>query len=206
MPDKGAWCRQCMAWLIGRSARCIWSNALIPDIWPEIQGLLQENGEMEVFPAIIPLYCTVFGGVLQRGMALKFWELYLGTYRGTLSGNCFRGVLQKGMALVFWELYLGTYRGILSGNCFRGSIAERDGSDVLGAVTGDVSGDLSGDSFREQLSGSIAERDGSEVLGVVSGDVSGGLFQGTAFGGVLQKDRSLLFGELFRCRVKVRGA
>ena len=80
------------------------SNALIPDIWPEMQGLLQENGEMEVFPAIIPLYCTVFGGVLQRGMALKFWELYLGTYRGTLSGNCFRGVLQKGMVLMFWVL------------------------------------------------------------------------------------------------------
>ena len=77
-----------------------------------MQGLLQENGEMEVFPAIIPLYCTVFGGVLQRGMALMFWVLYLGTYRGTLSGNCFQG-----------------------------SIAERDGSGVLRVVSGDVSGD-----------------------------------------------------------------
>ena len=77
------------------------------------------------------------------------------------------------MALKFWELYLGTYRGTLSGNCFRGSIAERDGSGVLG---------------------------------VVSGDVSGGFFQGTVFGGVLQRGMALVFWELFRCRIKVRGA
>ena len=37
-----------------------------------MQGLLQESGEIEVFSAIIPLYCTVFGGVLQKGDELLF--------------------------------------------------------------------------------------------------------------------------------------
>lgn len=55
---------------IGRSTGCIWSKALIPDIWSEIRGLLQESGEIEVFSAIIPLYCTVFGGVLQRDVSV----------------------------------------------------------------------------------------------------------------------------------------
>ena len=81
------------------------SNALIPDIWPEIQGLLQENGEMELFPAIIPLYCTVFGGVLQRGMVLMFWELYLGTCRGDSFRELLSGEYCRERSLLFGELF-----------------------------------------------------------------------------------------------------
>ena len=70
-----------------------------------MQGLMQENGDMEVFPAIIPLYCTVFGGVLQRGMVLVFWELYLGTYRGDSFRELLSGEYCRERPLLFWELF-----------------------------------------------------------------------------------------------------
>ena len=51
----------------------------------------------------------------------------------------------------------------------------------------------------------MAERDGSDVLGAVTGDMSGDSFR-ELFSGEYCRERSLVFGELFRCRIKVRGA
>lgn len=39
-------------------------NALFPYVWADLQGVLCENDEYEPIPAIIPINCTVFGGIL----------------------------------------------------------------------------------------------------------------------------------------------